>query len=76
MKIRIRMRIRAWVRVRVCSLTTSWISLALSEASLIFARMLWEFDLCLAEESLDWAEQRAFIIWDKGPLWVRIQPRG
>ncbi|CAG7919698.1 unnamed protein product [Penicillium olsonii] len=49
--------------------------LAFGEASLILALLIWNFDLELSEDCSDWADQRAFIIWDKGPLWVRLTPR-
>ncbi|KAL2826539.1 cytochrome P450 [Aspergillus pseudoustus] len=51
-------------------------SLAFAEASLIISRLVWEFDLELAEDSRDWGVgQRAFIVWDKGPLHVRLVKR-
>lgn len=42
---------------------------------LILARLIWNFDMELAAESRDWAEkQKIFILWDKGPLRVRLTP--
>ncbi|KAL4944606.1 hypothetical protein BDV06DRAFT_81820 [Aspergillus oleicola] len=50
-------------------------SLAVMEASMILAKLLWAFDIHLAPECDNWDEQRAFIIWEKGPLLVRLVPR-
>ncbi|KAJ5606270.1 cytochrome P450 [Penicillium lagena] len=48
--------------------------LAFAEASLILALMIWNFDLELSAECSNWIDQRAYIIWDKGPLWVKLTP--
>ncbi|CCF41680.1 hypothetical protein CH063_11889 [Colletotrichum higginsianum] len=46
-----------------------------SEMKLILARLIWNFDMELAAESRNWAEkQKIFILWDKGPLRVRLTP--
>ncbi|KAJ5540078.1 cytochrome P450 [Penicillium frequentans] len=50
-------------------------SLAFGEASLILARLIWAFDLELSPQCSNWADQRAYIIWDKGPLLVKLTPR-
>ncbi|KAJ6093280.1 cytochrome P450 monooxygenase, partial [Penicillium sp. IBT 16267x] len=50
-------------------------SLAFGEASLILARSIWAFDLELSPQCSNWADQRAYIIWDKGPLLVKLTPR-
>ncbi|CAG8896929.1 unnamed protein product [Penicillium egyptiacum] len=50
-------------------------SLALAEASLVLARLIWTFDLELSPQCFNWADQRAYIIWDKGPLLVKLTPR-
>ncbi|CRG84333.1 toxin biosynthesis cytochrome P450 monooxygenase, putative [Talaromyces islandicus] len=50
-------------------------SLAFGEASVIFARLIWAFDLELSPKCSTWADQRAYIIWDKGPLMVKLTPR-
>ncbi|KAL0933427.1 cytochrome p450 [Colletotrichum truncatum] len=50
-------------------------NLAYVEMRLILARLVWNFDLELAEESRGWVErQKVFILWDKGPLKVRLTP--
>jgi len=42
---------------------------------LILARMLFEFDITLAEDSKRWIErQKAFVIWDRIPLNVYLTP--
>ncbi|KNG84868.1 cytochrome P450 monooxygenase [Aspergillus nomiae NRRL 13137] len=50
-------------------------SLAFAEASLILARLIWQFDLELLPECFSWADQRAYIIWDKPPLLTKLTPR-
>ncbi|KAJ0269092.1 hypothetical protein COL940_012771 [Colletotrichum noveboracense] len=50
-------------------------NLAYVEMRLILARLIWSFDLELAEESRDWVgQQKVFILWDKGPLKVHLKP--
>ena len=40
------------------------------------ARMLWNFDMHLEEESLRWTEdQKEYALWNKPPLWVRLKRR-
>lgn len=41
---------------------------------LILAKILWNFDLELQEESQRWNEQKMHIIWVKGPLMVKLTP--
>ncbi|KAF4213397.1 hypothetical protein CNMCM5878_000031 [Aspergillus fumigatiaffinis] len=43
-------------------------NLAFAEMRLILARLLWNFDLELCEESLAWSDQKAYTIWEKPPL--------
>lgn len=50
-------------------------NLAYIEMRLILARILWNFDLQIAEDSLDWmSRQRIWNLWDKGPLNVYLKP--
>ncbi|KAF6808212.1 cytochrome p450 [Colletotrichum musicola] len=50
-------------------------NLAYVEMRLILARLIWNFDLELADQSRDWvARQKVFILWDKGPLMVHLTP--
>ncbi|KAF7514204.1 hypothetical protein GJ744_004529 [Endocarpon pusillum] len=49
-------------------------SLAYLEMRLILAKVLWNFDLSLEEESKHWTNQRMHIVWRKGPLMVKLTP--
>ncbi|KAK4184282.1 Isotrichodermin C-15 hydroxylase [Podospora australis] len=50
-------------------------NLAYIEMRLILARVLWSFDLRIAEESRDWMiRQRIFNLWEKGALNVYLTP--
>lgn len=50
-------------------------SLAYVEMRLILARMIWNFDMELQEDSLAWdKKQRVFMIWDKVSMYVRLAP--
>ncbi|KAF9872387.1 hypothetical protein CkaCkLH20_10214 [Colletotrichum karsti] len=50
-------------------------NLAYVEMRLILARVIWSFDMELAEESRDWVDkQKIFILWDKPPLKVHLTP--
>lgn len=42
---------------------------------MIMARVLWNFDMELCPESEDWLNQDVHIIWEKGPLMVRLTDR-
>ncbi|CAG8957787.1 hypothetical protein HYFRA_00000125 [Hymenoscyphus fraxineus] len=50
-------------------------SLANAEMRLVLARILWAFDLELQPESKNWMDQRAFALWEKPALMVKITPR-
>lgn len=51
-------------------------SLAYIEMRLILARVLWNFDMRLAEDSKDWIDkQKIYLLWEKGPLNVYLTPR-
>lgn len=42
----------------------------------ILARVLWNFDLAIAEDSEDWMRgQKMYVIYEKGPLNVYFKPR-
>ncbi|KAL1841239.1 hypothetical protein VTJ49DRAFT_7307 [Mycothermus thermophilus] len=50
-------------------------NLAYIEMRLILARVLWNFDLQIADDSLDWmSKQRIFNLWEKGQLNVYLTP--
>ena len=50
-------------------------NLAYNEMRLILARVLWNFDLELCEESSKWNEVLSFILWEKQPLWCTLKLR-
>lgn len=51
-------------------------SLAYIEMRIILARVLWNFDLKLANESRDWLRrQKIYLLWEKSPLYVYLTPR-
>jgi len=42
----------------------------------ILARVLWDFDLELCDDSLEWGKnQKAWVVWEKPPLNVRMRVR-
>ncbi|KAH8197034.1 hypothetical protein TruAng_008785 [Truncatella angustata] len=52
-------------------------NLAYSEMRLVITRMLWNFDLELMPGQNDWvSRQRVFIVYNKGPLMIRLSPAG
>ncbi|KAL8914332.1 MAG: hypothetical protein Q9171_001052 [Xanthocarpia ochracea] len=51
------------------------VRLAYFEMRSILARMLWHFEIQLDEVSQHWTEQNEYALWDKPPLWVRLQHR-
>ncbi|KAF2492305.1 cytochrome P450 [Lophium mytilinum] len=50
-------------------------NLAYAEMRLILAKVCWNFDMELDEERCgEWMEgQKVFILWQKGPLWVKVK---
>ncbi|KAL8691298.1 MAG: hypothetical protein Q9218_003442 [Villophora microphyllina] len=52
-------------------------NLAKAEIALILTRLVWEFDIALAEETdKNWPDQKAWFTWQKKPLVVEIRERG
>ncbi|KFA80067.1 hypothetical protein S40288_08218 [Stachybotrys chartarum IBT 40288] len=52
-------------------------NLAYAEMRLILARILFDFDLSLAEESKDWLQaQKCYALWDKPSLHIYLKPVG
>ncbi|KAK3301698.1 cytochrome P450 [Chaetomium strumarium] len=49
-------------------------NLAYAEMRLILARVLWNFDLELMNESWNWNDQKIYLLWEKGPLMVKLTP--
>lgn len=50
-------------------------NLAYNEMRLILARMLWNFDFRLCEESNEWYKQKSYTLWEKGPLMCTLKQR-
>ncbi|WYZ42535.1 hypothetical protein EsH8_VI_000234 [Colletotrichum jinshuiense] len=51
-------------------------NLAYAEMRLILARMIWNFDMRLAEESRGWDENsQVYTLWEKGPVNVFLTPK-
>lgn len=50
--------------------------LAYAEMRMILARVIWKFDMTLAEESRNWIDtNEVYTLWKKPPLWVHLTPR-
>lgn len=50
-------------------------NLAYMEMRIILARLLWNFDFELCDESKEWLKQKAFILYEKPPLLVKLTKR-
>ncbi|KAH8646891.1 cytochrome P450 [Xylariales sp. PMI_506] len=50
-------------------------NLAWQEMRLLAAKLLMDFDLELCEESRNWADQKVYSLWEKGPLMCRLKSR-
>jgi len=51
-------------------------NLANAEIRLLLASLLWHFDLSLSEETdSDWRAQKAWFVWQRKPLLVRVVER-
>lgn len=42
---------------------------------LILARIIWNFEITLADDSKNWLDQELYILWDKPALNVYLTPR-
>lgn len=42
---------------------------------LILASVLLSFDFELRTESMDWTDQKVFLVWEKSPLMVNVKER-
>ena len=51
-------------------------NLAYVEMRSILARIVWHFDMELCEESKDWTNQNAYVLWEKPPLYVMLAMKG
>lgn len=51
-------------------------SLAYTEMRIILARIIWNFEMRLADDSRDWTDsQDAWVVWEKPTLNVYLTPR-
>ncbi|WQF84543.1 Putative cytochrome P450 [Colletotrichum destructivum] len=51
-------------------------NLAYAEMRLILARLIWNFDMTLTEDSKGWYERnQVYLLWEKGPVNVVLVPR-
>ncbi|KZL68279.1 trichothecene C-15 hydroxylase (cytochrome P450), partial [Colletotrichum tofieldiae] len=51
-------------------------NLAYAEMRLVLARIIWNFDMRLGEDSKDWDEKsHVYLLWQKGPVSVFLTPR-
>jgi cytochrome P450 len=51
-------------------------NLAYAEMRVVLARVLWRFDFELLPRQESWAdEQVTFLVWEKGPLRIKLAPR-
>ncbi|CAG7916981.1 unnamed protein product [Penicillium olsonii] len=50
-------------------------NLAYVEMRIIMARMIFNFDMELAQPERDWLDQNCYLLWEKSGLMVRLQPR-
>ena len=51
-------------------------SIGISETRLVLARVLWNFDLELCDDTdADWLDQAAYVTWQRKALIVRLRPR-
>lgn len=53
---------------------TNRASLAYAEMRLILARVVFNFDMRIADESRNWIDQKVYNLWKKGPLMVYLTP--
>ena len=50
------------------------LSLAYAEMRLILARVVFNFDMKIAEESRNWIDQKVWNLWKKGSLMAYLTP--
>ncbi|KAL7894093.1 cytochrome P450 [Trichoderma sp. SZMC 28014] len=51
-------------------------NLAFTEMRLIMARMVWNYDIEITQESIGWEKScKCYIAFEKGPLYIRLKPR-
>ena len=50
--------------------------MAWAEMKLVLCKVIWTFDLELTANNGDWADQRIYLLHEKGALNVRLTPTG
>lgn len=51
-------------------------SLAYAEFRLILARMMWNFDMEIADQSRNWMDQQqSYLLWRKPALYAHLMPK-
>jgi cytochrome P450 len=59
-----------------CRMLIAITSLAYAEMQMILARVIWNFDIELAESSMSWMEtMKIYSLWEKPPLMVKLTAR-
>ncbi|KAH6872093.1 cytochrome P450 [Thelonectria olida] len=48
-------------------------NLAYFEMRLLIAKLFWRFDFELDHRSLQWNEQKAFLLWEKPPMYIKLK---
>ena len=69
---------RGLPRISVVANTDCTISrLAWVEMKMVLAKVLWNFDLELAEKMMegDWTDQKVYLLNQKMPMYVKMRPR-
>ncbi|KAL4788245.1 cytochrome P450 [Aspergillus varians] len=51
-------------------------NLTFAEMRIILAQVLWNFDLELCKESVNWSDQKSYTVWGKVPLMCKLKMRG
>jgi hypothetical protein len=49
--------------------------LAYCEIRLILCKLLYNYDIALCPESVNWTDQKAYFLWDKPALMVTLRDR-
>jgi cytochrome P450 len=47
-------------------------NLAYAESRLILSKVLYNFDLELAQGQDNWLKQKIYLVWEKGPLYIKL----
>jgi hypothetical protein len=50
-------------------------TLAYAEIRSILVRIIWNFDMELKEDSMDWGDQKVYTLWYKPPLNIKLSAR-